>query len=626
MSSKESVTLEHLLQYTYFPIIAEVEQDTRVLSSKSSTKKLERGDLLWLLRYCQDEDTGNKAVRVCRFDAPNLEFPVVVGDSIKVFRRTYADIRHELGMKGPLMNISELANLVEKESGKEVGERPVFAVSNDDHGNKNERILIHSKEKSKGYLATGKSGKHLMIPNAFNGPFVETKPSAPIKLPTFRKVLDIVKSKWLGEITVGYSTPIADPHVEKIYKDDILKLKDTSIRPRNGFSSGDFVMFKRLRSKEGSLGEIRVSTTSQGLFLATEAGHDSNSNRNDAFILKDFKGSFPAEVTFTGSNSDPYLLSLDEDTLRKESPLKIVGICTYSAIYTSLQLSDSSATPFQSSQMYPDYSPMKVRAATPLPVHVNVLKTFCKPQETVHVLNKNEYDALIKTVASSRPKTIVDNRTTLYSETQIGDKDKKNVFSVLGKELSNLRSSKTKEGVPTDDKLKKRNRTWTTGSFRNKQKRQEEEDEEPIPPARTLGRRRSKSSASAAEFLKKKHEMKKRPVPPPPPRKPSKDLSNSMPDLSHIKTRKPPPSMWNRPVPAPPGIQITKDMSDSLPDVREESSSSQLLTPPTRHRLRRRSSVPNLKQTSDDEDDIDEDDYMDMTTLVRMRMDLLNGT
>ena len=183
MSAKESVTLEDLLQYTYFPIIAEVDQDTRVISSKHT--KLEKGDLLWLIRYCQDEDTGKRAVRVCRFDSPNVEFPVVVGNTLKVFRRNYADIRHELsGMKGPLMNISELAKLVEKDPyRKDTGyDRPVFAVSNDDQENGNDRMLIHSKEKSKGYLAKGSKGNYLMIPNSFSRTFAETKTSTPVSL------------------------------------------------------------------------------------------------------------------------------------------------------------------------------------------------------------------------------------------------------------------------------------------------------------------------------------------------------------------------------------------------------------------------------------------------------------
>ena len=171
-SDSIALGLEDLLQYAYFPLIAEVVEDSRILSSTSSQKKFQNGDLLWLLRYCQDEDTGKRAVRVCRFDAPNHLFPVVIDGSLKVCNRDYADVRNQLAdMKGPLMDISELANFAKDP------ERPVFAVTSDDYANKKERILIHGKEKTKGYLAKGKRG-HLLIPVSFGGPFVETKPSS----------------------------------------------------------------------------------------------------------------------------------------------------------------------------------------------------------------------------------------------------------------------------------------------------------------------------------------------------------------------------------------------------------------------------------------------------------------
>ncbi len=211
-------------------------------------------------------------------------------------------------------------------------------------------------------------------------------------------------------------------------------MRDTSIRPRNGFSSGEFITFNRLKSKSGKLGDIRVSTMSQGLFLATKSASDS-SNPNGFFVLRDYKGSFPVEVSYTGVNSDPYLLSLDDETLRKESPLKILGICTYSAIYTSIQRSDSSSTPFVSSQMYPDYSPFKVRAAAPLPVHIHVVNNYTKPVESVHVLDKNEYEVLVKSVASSGPKTPVVNRTTLFRTNSDDKTSRKSVASMLGNEL-----------------------------------------------------------------------------------------------------------------------------------------------------------------------------------------------
>lgn len=209
----------------------------------------------------------------------------------------------------------------------------------------------------------------------------------------------------------------------------LLQLKETSVRGRNGFNSADakIAIFKRFKSKEGvKLGDVRVSTTCSGLFKASKTILVNDGDLpQDKFIIKEFKGSFPVEVAYAGINADTYLMSLDNDTLHGESPLTVLGICTYSSVFTSLQEGDSTSTPFQSARTYPDYTSMKVRAASPVPVHVHVVKNFSKPKDVVRVLNQNEYTILAKSMEFKADKPVMSPRTKLYPRVKSFEEEEK---------------------------------------------------------------------------------------------------------------------------------------------------------------------------------------------------------
>ena len=178
MAGEKSVPLRDLVEdqrVCIFPMIVEVDKDIRNLPCSTSSgrsiattdrPKLQSGVMLWILRYCRDEDTGRKAVRVCRVDAWHVEFPLVLSEPLMLYPRSYANIAHILGTsKAPKMDLSDLAKLLH-----DTPEEPVFAVTGDEQERKGERILIHASKKVRGYLAKGRK-RQLVIPVDFKGMF-----------------------------------------------------------------------------------------------------------------------------------------------------------------------------------------------------------------------------------------------------------------------------------------------------------------------------------------------------------------------------------------------------------------------------------------------------------------------
>ena len=183
-----------------------------------------------------------------------------------------------------------------------------------------------------------------------------------------------------------------------------MQLKDTSHRGWNapGSKESRIAAFTRLQSKDGvKLGDIQVSTMCSGLFKAIHTTTEAPAQ--NTFTLKQFKGSFPVEVAYIGRNEDTYFMSLDHDTLHEESPLTVLGICTYTTVFVTLQEGGVTTAP----RTYPDYTSIKVRAASPVPVQVHVVKNFSKPKDVVHLLSQNEYAILAKSLTSKavKPKT-----------------------------------------------------------------------------------------------------------------------------------------------------------------------------------------------------------------------------
>ena len=210
----------------------------------------------------------------------------------------------------------------------------------------------------------------------------------------------------------------------------ILQLNDASLRGwyASGSKDARIVTFTRLQSKEGvKLGDIGVSTMCSGLFKAIDT--ITEATLRNTFILKKFKGSFPVEVAYVGRNADTYFMSLDHDTLLEESPLTVLGICTYTSVFATLQEGDATTSP----RTYPDYTSMKVRAASPVPVHVHVVKNFSKPKEVVHLLSQNEYAQLAKSMKLKAVKPNIKSQRTLskLGNSQKGVEQKKTSLPLI---------------------------------------------------------------------------------------------------------------------------------------------------------------------------------------------------
>ncbi|XP_072025209.1 uncharacterized protein [Amphiura filiformis] len=392
ISSENVLLILDLLKHeNTFPLLVEVHQDLR-----ADTKPLKSGSLLWLLRYGQDEATDKQAVRVVLSDAPSMEFPLPLDDAITVYHREYHEVANRLGdILGPSMDVSFLASIASFEY-------PVFVVCNEEQEKRGERLLIHGKEKMQGYLVKGEDCM-LVIPDDYRGTFKEYSSPSDIKLPIFGSLFDIITKKWFDEVKVTKCDFVYDPLVDMIYENDIIQLIDTTIRvAENGDIQSDIIRFERLSSERGGkLGIIRVSTKSNAEFEACEPSEEVFTPENLIVLNHISSDQFPIVLTYEKFSSDSYMSSLNDDILRNGSPLTIFGKCSYTVTYISLHTSDPFGVPSLAIEMIPDYYPMEVRPAYPIPIQLQEIKS--KPQPTIHAITSKQFQHLLKTIKSNKP-------------------------------------------------------------------------------------------------------------------------------------------------------------------------------------------------------------------------------
>ena len=177
------------------------------------------------------------------------------------------------------------------------------------------------------------------------------------------------------------------------------QLLDTTIQNLEEVST---LLFQRVHSEKGKLGLIRVDVDSKGKFEAQESTDDVfRSDDENAVMLRQLEESrFPIVLVFAGRKTrlKPYIISLEDDILLKESPITVLGKCSFTATYITSHHSDPFRNPSFSTEMIPGYAPKKVRAASPIPIRVPDLQNFCKPRNTVHTLTEEQFEYLLKTI------------------------------------------------------------------------------------------------------------------------------------------------------------------------------------------------------------------------------------
>ena len=175
------------------------------------------------------------------------------------------------------------------------------------------------------------------------------------------------------------------------------------------------MIFERIASGQPrcKLGTIQVAADIKGKFEARESPDDAFLEEN-MIVLSEFDArQFPVDLAYTGrqTKAKSYLISLDDETLLKESPMTVYAKCLYTVTYISIHHSDPSRNPSSLSEMIPEYFSMTVRATGPIPVHAQEIENFCKPRQTVQVLTQEQFDYLQKTVVRHTPER---NRLPTY--------------------------------------------------------------------------------------------------------------------------------------------------------------------------------------------------------------------
>lgn len=162
------------------------------------------------------------------------------------------------------------------------------------------------------------------------------------------------------------------------------------------------LIFERITSGQprGKLGTIQVAADIKGEFEAYESPDDAFLEENMIVLNELDARQFPIDLAYRQTKVNSYLISLDDETLLKESPMTVYGKCLYTATYISTHHSDPSRNPSSMSEMIPEYSSITVRATGPIPVHSQEIENFCKPRKTVQVVTQEQFDYLLKTIAS----------------------------------------------------------------------------------------------------------------------------------------------------------------------------------------------------------------------------------